>query len=109
MVDYSFYENCYLGSVIPESVFPQLSRKARSFLEKMEALCTVAGGEEAKSMAVCAMAEVLYAWQKHSGIKGTTIGGVSVQYEENQGPVKRALWDAAGIYLDIYRGVKGCP
>ena len=38
------------------------------------------------------------------GIRATTVGGVSVTYRDESG-ANRELLDAAGVYLDIYRGV----
>ena len=105
MVNYGFYKDTYLGSRIPEAAFPALAGKAMAYLRQLERVRPMTGGEDSRAMALCAMAEVLYGYEKHPDVKSTHIGGVSVTYEKSQMPLKRALWAAAGTYLEGYRGV----
>ena len=105
MVDFAFYRDAYLGSKIPENRFPQLLLRAQAFLEQLKRCYRVQGGEQAQSMALCAMAECLCD-QKGQGVRAATVGGVSVRYAEDQEKLlRRSLYQAAEVYLDIYRGV----
>ena len=106
MVAYDFYKELYLGSRIPESAFPEFVQRAGAYLAFLERHCLVGGGEEARAMALCAMAEVFYEDSRHSGVQSTTVGGVSVRYEPSQASLRRKVFEAAQLYLDIYRGVK---
>jgi len=54
-------------------------------------------------MAICAMAECLLN-PKKPGVRSATVGGVSVSYENGDRALELALYRAAGVYLDIYRG-----
>ena len=59
-------------------------------------------------MALCAMAEVLYAYAgRQRGIVSASMGGVSVRYENSaeKKALNRELYECARCYLDIYRGV----
>lgn len=102
MPDFTFYREVYLGSAIGENAFPRLAARAAEFLERLKKSYRVEGGEQAQAMAVCAIAEVLLAGRK-PGVRAATVGGVSVQYAENSADLE--LYRAAGVYLDIYRGV----
>ena len=105
MVDYSFYETVYLGTLIPQKAFPGLAARAEAVLAGIKRSCLVlnAGGEEEK-LAVCAMAEVLSRQERAQGMQSASVGGVSVRYAD-EAAQRKALYRAAGIYLDIYRGV----
>ena len=105
MVDFEFYVNCYLGSAIPEKAFFGMAAQAEQVLSRMKQTYRVeSSGQEAESMAVCAMAECL--WQnRNKGLSSASIGSVSVRYENDRNSVRRELYDRARIYLDIYRGV----
>ena len=104
MVDFDFYKTVYLGSVIPEKAFPGMAARATDKLLQLKRLCRVQGGEESEKMALCAMAEAMYAYSRSGGVKSANIGGVQVQYDT---PGEDAnAYKAAGIYLDIYRGAR---
>jgi hypothetical protein len=68
-----------------------------------------ADGTDSLNMAICAMAEALYAHSKRrSGVTAASVGEVSVRYEgaESSGKaLQRELYEKASIYLDISRGV----
>lgn len=99
MVDYEFYVNGYLGSAIPEKAFSGVAAQAQHWLQKFEFLYRVeASGTEAKKMAVCAMAETL--WARRSDRI------MPARYAGCRPPIGRELYDKASIYLDIYRGVR---
>ena len=99
MVDFEFYVNDYLGSAIPEKAFSGVAAQAQHWLQKFEFLYRVeASGVEAKKMAVCAMAETL--WARRSDRIAPT------RYSGSRPSLGRELYQQASIYLDIYRGVR---
>lgn len=105
MVNYEFYVNQYLGSAIPEKMFRGMAAQAEQVLNRFQRAYRVeTSGQEAVSMAICAMAECL--WQnRNKNLTSASIGSVSVQYETDRSALRRELYDKASIYLDIYRGV----
>jgi hypothetical protein len=105
MVNYEFYVNQYLGNTIPEKAFAGMAAQAVQALERFKRIYRVeSSGPEAEKMAVCAMAETL--WQnRNQGMASANIGSVSVEYETDRKALRRALYEKACIYLDIYRGV----
>ena len=107
MVGYDFYHNVYLGTAITEEQFPALAAQAASALEAYERKYIVdAPGEDSRNMAVCAMADVLQQHHRVSRFTNAAVGSVSVRYEKDTQPLERRLFQAARVYLDIYRGVK---
>ena len=104
-MDYGFYTDIYLGSAISQKAFPGRIARAEAFLDRLKSCCRVeCAGEEAEKMALCAVAEAVQAQQKRQGIKSTSVGGVSVSYDTGAGSL-RGLYEAAAVYLDIYRVV----
>ena len=98
MVDYGFYTNDYLGSVIPEKAFSGVAAQAQRYLDKFkEVYRVVSSGEQAENLAVCAMAETLWD-ERNSGL-------FSASAATGKTSLKRELFEKASIYLDIYRGV----
>ena len=111
MVGYEFYVNQYMGAQIPEKAFPAAAAQAAAVLARFYRLYTVTdSGEESQNMAVCAMAEAVYAnSRRRSGVTSASMGNVSVRYENGERADKalwRELYQQAAIYLDIYRGAK---
>ena len=105
MVDYEFYVNHYLGSAIPEKAFSGLAVQAQGFLDRLKGVCRVeSSGPEAESMALCAMAEVLWSG-RNKGVSSASVGSMAVRYNQDKTPLQRQLYEKAGIYLDIYRGI----
>ena len=105
MVDYKFYVNCYLGSAIPEKAFSGVAARAEAALARMKRIYQVtATGEGAQQLALCAMAEALYAHGEQENVSSARFGELSVQYEKRKS-LTRELLSRAAIYLDIYRGV----
>lgn len=105
MVEHDFYLNTYLGSVVPEKVFPGFARQAEQYLHRLEKVCRVeCPGEDSRAMAICAMAEELYRYEKTRGIHYSSVGNVTVRYDSRE-PLQRLLYRCASVYLDIYRGV----
>ena len=106
MVDYEYYANAYLGSLIPPQEFSYQAKRAESYLQRLCRTFQVEGGEDAKAMALCAMAEVLRRLGGKQGVASATVGGVSVRYMgDHDRQLYRELYRTARIYLDIYRGV----
>lgn len=107
MVDYDFYINTYLGSVIDEKNFPAAAARAAAVLEGYERHCRVqCPGPDSRRLAICAMAEVIFQYGVGRLVDSASIGSVSVRWG-NRGSreLERALLNKAGIYLDILRGV----
>lgn len=105
MVEYGFYVNTYLGEKIPEKAFASLAAQAAGVLGGYERHYQVSGGEDAKAMAICAMAECLQEHHRRCRHTAASVGNVSVRYETPKEPLERQLYRAASTYLDIYRGV----
>ncbi len=106
MVDYTFYRTVYLGSAISEKAFPGMAVRAAERLGELKRICRVQGGADSEKLAQCAIAEALYEHARKGGVKSANIGGVTVQYDATCPDA--AVYKAAGIYLDIYRGVGVC-
>ena len=110
MADHAFYVDCYLGSLIPEKAFAACAARAQAALDRFKrSYQVVSSGPEAEKMAVCAMAEAVYAAKKNrGGVSSATVGNVSVHYAGSESEDRllwRELYEQASIYLDIYRGV----
>ena len=115
MVAYEFYKDTYLGSSITEQEWPVLSVRAQDQLNRYKRIYTVvAPGETSEAMAVCAIADAIasiFAAQSGAGaVASASIGSVSVSYNStnsidlSRSGQARELYDAASLYLDIYRG-----
>lgn len=110
MADYAFYTDVYLGCAIPEKAFPGMALRARQTLERFQNIYRITvPGEDSLKMAICAMAETIYAAsRRRGGVTAASVGEVSVRYEgaESAGrSLQRELYEKASIYLDICRGV----
>ena len=119
MEDYDFYKSKYLGSSIPEADFPRLEKRAGEQLSRYKRIYTVTSPDaDSEDMAICAMADAMYSVEliangEGGAVQSAAIGSVSISYgstgaqavDVTQAGQARALWDAASLYLDIYRGV----
>ena len=110
MADYGFYTDVYLGSQIPEKAFPEMAMRAGEYLARFQRNYRVnVSGTDSLQMAICAMAESLYAHAKRQGgVVAASAGEVSVRYESgesNRKSLQRELYEKAAIYLEISRGV----
>lgn len=116
MVGYEFYRNTYHGGAISETEWPEVEAMASGQLSRYKRIYTVtAPSEDAESMAVCAMAEALHNIDLivSGSVQSASIGSVSVSYgsaaasamDVSEKGQARALYRAACLYLDIYRGV----
>lgn len=110
MADFGYYTDTYLGSAIPEKAFPGMALQAEAALQRLQRIYQVTiPGEDSRKMAICAMAEAVYAASKRrSGVTSASVGEVSVHYGNNASAEKalhRQLYDKASIYLEISRGV----
>jgi len=111
MADFAFYTDIYLGSAIPEKAFPGMAQRARESLDRLQRIYQVTvPGEDSRKMAICAMAESIYAASKRrGGVTSASVGEVSVHYESGERAEKqlqRELYEKASIYLEISRGVR---
>jgi hypothetical protein len=111
MADYAFYTDIYLGSLIPPKAFYTMAQRANERLNRLQQVYQVhIPGEESRKMAICAMAETLYAHGKRrGGVISAGVGEVNVRYENGSSAdrmLNRELFEQAAIYLDICRGVQ---
>ncbi len=106
-MDYDFYVNTYLGSAIPETAFPGAMEQAIRALSRFKRLYQVNASPDAEKMALCAMAEEVYAANRRGAdVLSAGIGKVSIHYVQGQKrQLERKLYQQALGYLDIYRGV----
>lgn len=105
MVDYAYYADAYLGSLIPQREFSRLAKRAEEYLDMISRVCRVEGGSDARAMALCAMAEELFRSGRRQGVTSASLGGVSVRYDDGSSQrLLGQLYRQAAIYLDIYRG-----
>ena len=110
MADFAFYRDVYMGELIPEKAFPGIALRAREYLQWLQRIYQVnVSGEESFKMAVCAVAETIFAHSKRrGGVSAATVGQVSVRYEGSDRmdkALQRELYEKASIYLEISRGV----
>ena len=106
MVQYGFYTDQYLGSLIPEKAFDETVARANDALQRFKQVYQItADGAVSENMALCAMAEAVYtASKRNGGITATSVGNVSVRYGQAT-PLSKQLLQKAAIYLHIRRGV----
>lgn len=110
MADFAFYTDVYMGELIPEKSFAGMALRANEYLQRLQRVYQVSvPGEESLKMAVCAVAEAIYAASKRrGGVTAASVGQVSVHYESGDRAdraLQRELYEKASIYLDICRGV----
>lgn len=119
MVDYTFYTETYLGGAISAEEWPELEARAADQLRHYKRIYTVTCPEKnAESMAICAMSEALYNVDlvvngTAGAVQAASIGSVSTTYgsaaatavDVSEKGQAKALYRAASLYLDIYRGV----
>ena len=105
-VTYEFYTGTYHGGSISSEDWPAAEREARANLERYRRSYAVTAPEKnSENMAVCAMAEALVQASQAAALSSASIGSVSVSYREpDPRKQKRDLFEAASMYLDIYRG-----
>lgn len=108
--DYDFYQGAYQGNLIPEAAWPAVARDASAYIDRITygRLRHGATVTDDVRMAVCAVAEVVYAHQQRdveqgsSGIKSENVDGYSVTYEDSAAASKQYDTDrmeAAGLFL----------
>lgn len=102
MPGFGFYTDCFGGVRVPESAFYGCVLRARDALAQLKRIYRVTGDETGENMALCAMAEAVYAARLDPGIASATVGSMSVKYDNQNG---ESLLKIAGRYLEIYRGV----
>ena len=118
-VSYEFYRDIYCGTAIEAADWPGLEVRAEAQMKRYERIYTVTEPEiDARSKAICAMAETINSFDLIlSGVGGpissASIGSVSVSYGSSvsnaidvsaKGQAKE-LYRTACLYVDIYRGV----
>ena len=105
MADFEFYTQIYLGDRIPQKQFDRCMARAKEALACMDRRHTVTGAQEERRLALCAMAEAVYDACCRGSVVSASTGSLSVRYESGKQRLWRELYEKAGIYLDICRGV----
>jgi len=110
--DYDFYKQNYMGTVIPESSFPQVAQRASEYINAItlgKATAQLQTYENEIQMATCAVAEDYYLNRdsdKH--IISESVGGHSVTYDRaitsktKRNSCKMYLWDTGLLYTGVY-------
>ena len=112
---YRFYQERYHGTALSEADFREAAARAADVLTEYQRVYRVAGSEEDKAMAICAMAEAIAyfdaAQNGRGGLRYAKVGSVSVsgkgiysQVDISPRAQERELYRTAGRYLQIYRG-----
>ena len=118
MTSYDFYQNTYRGGSIPPEEWPGYAARAAAQLARYKRLCRVdTSRPRSGDMAVCAMAEAFYSFDRLANgeggpIQSASIGSVSVSYSGPAGQSldlsprgrEKELYRCASQYLDSYRG-----
>ena len=104
--DFDFYTGTYCGQVIPEEDFASCLARAQAILQSFDRTYRVEGSQEDRKMALCAMSETIYHDRCRCGAVKASVGSVSVTYASHARlQLWRELYEVAGYYLKIYRGV----
>ena len=113
---YRFYRERYHGTALSREEFQEAVARAADVLCEYERNFRVAGCEESRAMALCAMAEVIAyfdaAQNGQGGLRYAKVGSVSVsgkgiysQVDISPRSQERELYRTAGRYLTICRAV----
>lgn len=114
MPGYEFYCTKFYGCSIPEEDFCTYASRANAEINRLEKRYTVKCTDDERKLAVCAVADVLYYFDNAlsgAAVKSATIGSVSESGADIDTSVKaqkKEIYNAASLYLEIYRGVKSC-
>lgn len=114
MPGYEFYCTEFHGCSIPDEDFGAYASRAQAEIKRLEKRYTVNGTDVERQLAVCAVADVLYYFDNAmngASVKSASIGSVSesgVDIDTSIKAQKKELYNAASLYLEIYRGVRSC-
>ncbi len=112
---YTFYVETYGGCALSEAQLREAGKRAAEQLAFYERSYRVTGDENARKMAICAMAEAIVYFQNaqngEGGLRYAKVGTMSVSGKGIYSAVDispqaqaRELYRIASRYLDIYRG-----
>lgn len=115
---YGFYQETYRGSALDAVEFAEALARAEEQLRSYERCYRVSGGETARKMALCALADAIVYFQKaqngEGGLRYAKVGTMSVSGKGIYSAVdispkaqERELYRIACRYLSIYRGLEG--
>ena len=113
---YGFYRDRYHGTALTREEFREAAARAADVLAEFERVYRVAGCQESRAMALCAMAEVIAyfdaAQNGQGGLRYAKVGSVSVsgkgiysQVDISPKSQERELYRTANRYLSICRAV----
>lgn len=105
-VDFNYYRDEFLGTLIPIKEFYHIESKATVYVNYV-LLGNMKDTDEFKN-AVCAVCELIYNESKRGGIKSENNDGYSVTFEEIGDFYDRVI-DVVKVYLSntglLYRGI----
>lgn len=113
---YGFYRDTYRGTALTAEEFPEALSRATEQLESYERAYRVTGEENARKLALCALADAIVYFQNaqsgEGGLRYAKVGTMSVSGKGIYSAVdispkaqERELYRIACRYLDIYRGI----
>ena len=113
---YRFYRGRYHGTALTREEFQEAAARAADVLAQYQRIWRVAGCEENRAMALCAMAEAIAyfdaAQNGQGGLRYAKVGSVSVsgkgiysQVDISPKAQERELYRCASRYLTICRAV----
>ena len=106
IIDFEYYKNNFLGTLIELEKFYYIEKKAEKYVESM-LLGKKSDISEVKD-AVCAVCELIYNEEKRGGIKSENTDGYSVTFSETE-IFKEKVYDVIRIYLAntglLYSGI----
>lgn len=110
--DFSYYNNDFLGFLIPESQFGYYAARASEYLDSLTLDQIPSPVPEAVRLACCSVAEASYRLDQGGRISSEKAGDYSVTYAGTggEGSRREQLHQAAMVYLAdtglVYRGVR---
>lgn len=113
---YGFYRDSYRGTALGAEEFPEALTRAQEQLAAYERSYRVTGDENARKLALCALADAIVYFQNaqsgEGGLRYAKVGTMSVSGKGIYSAVdispkaqERELYRITCRYLDIYRGV----
>jgi len=106
MPSYAFYKTVYGGSLIPESVFPEMVARGKDWLGKLERQFRVTPCcPNGRELALCAIAEAM-AEDRRRDLTETSVGDVKVKFfHADEKSLYRKMYSNISCFLEIKRGV----
>ena len=113
---YGFYRDRYHGTALSREEFRECAARAADVLGEFERTYRVAGSDDSRAMAICAMAEVISYFSaaqdgqgvlRYAKVGSVSVSGKGIYSAVDISPKAQAqeLYRCAATYLHFYRGV----